>query len=97
MTSRMSGKLRGSAQEGRSAFTVTLVPGGPISARTASDSRQPCSGWPSISSSLSPGAKPAREAGVSSSGVTTTTSSPRMPSSSPTPPYSPSVSCLSAA
>ena len=96
ITSRISAKLRGSVQEARSALITTLVPGGPISERTASASCQPRTGSPSISTSLSPGLNPARAAGVSSSGATTTTSSPRLASSSPTPPYSPSVSSFKA-
>ena len=73
-----------------------LVPGAPINALTASASFQPRVCAPSISSTLSPGARPAREAGESSTGDTTTSSSPRDAISRPTPPYSPSVSCLSA-
>src|SRR5260221_581773 len=97
MTSRTSVNVRGSDQALRASLITHLVPGAPINALTASASFQPRVCAPSISSSLSPGATPARAAGESSTGETTTRSSPRVAISRPTPPYSPSVSCFSAA
>ncbi len=72
--------------------SVTRCPAGPRIFAVARATSIPCVLSPSMARISSPGWMPARAAGVSSSGETTTSVSPRLTTSSPRPPNSPEVS-----
>jgi hypothetical protein len=89
---RIRMKSLGLSKSSRSMVRTTLVPGTPLMRLEASMTSIFLLESPSILTMRSPGMTPARAAGVSSMGATTTNCRSRTASSIPTPPKCPEVS-----
>jgi hypothetical protein len=92
MWSRMMASSRGALKPSRMMVSSTRLPAGPRIRCSTSDRSIPCVLAPSMATSSSPARMPARAAGVSSMGATTTMPSPLRATSMPSPPNSPEVS-----
>jgi hypothetical protein len=91
MVSRVKVKGMGTSTPGRRTFKLTSVPAVPRRAATTSSGSQPSTDSPSTSTIWSPARIPILAPGPPGKGVCTVTHPSLGMTSSPTPPYSPSI------